>query len=58
LHILSNSFGHFGFFNIITRAVIAAAGSNIARILLVIIATLSSLVPGEDGNGSKMLGGD
>jgi hypothetical protein len=56
---LSNSFGHFGLFNIIIiRAVTAAAGSNIARILLVIIPTLSLLVPGEDGNGSKMLGGD
>ena len=39
-------------------AVTAEAGSNIASILLIHILKSSLLVPEEDGNGSKILGGD
>ena len=41
-----------------TSVVIAAAGSNIANILLIQRPKSSLLVAGEDGNGSNMLGGD
>jgi hypothetical protein len=49
----------FGFFfNMMTSAVTATTGSNIASILLIIMPKSLLFVPGEAGNGFKMLGGD
>jgi hypothetical protein len=49
----------FGFFfKIMTSDVTAAVGSNTASILLIKMPKSSLLDPGEDGNGSNMLGGD
>jgi hypothetical protein len=44
------------FFNTYIIATTAAAGNNIAMTLLAIIPVSFSLVPGEEGNGFKMLG--
>lgn len=41
-----------------TSAVTPAAGSSTASILLIQMPKSSLLVPGEEGNGSNILGGD
>ena len=56
VHFYECTFGFF--FSIMTSAVIPAAGSTIARILLAKIPGSFALVPGEVGNGFSMLGGD